>query len=621
MEPCDFCSDEGKTKESSVYCISCRKYMCAVCSKSHAKFLPHHTLRDGTKLRHMEVNTCKEHIGQELEWFCEKDASLLCKACKLLEHKQCAVRKIEDILAEKDVKQEYENNLSDLVRLRDTLHEQQDTLNKELHTFKMRKDDVKEKVDNLQRELNHIFEKFRGGLENDIDEAVEMLHAKLISYENFEQKIDSHIRSVESIKLDECDDTYAFAAAIRLKQTVLKFKALSQRLPIEMNDGALVIKDTKLPSLINELTVLADLPVKPEANVATGHDYQTVAFGPMKLDAACQTELTMENHRLPNMKTENGECTVEIVRNESGDEGEVEQGSSEEMSELPDKLCFEDIKSCTRLKEKDKAIDFTNACSMPNGNVVVCVDGCIRIFDIDLQTKFEFDARDKDFKARHIVAVDNKSIAVSVPSKRSLQIIEVTPNVMFGAIINIAFPCDGLACFKKHFYVYSQNFDEIACAKYSGFRVISSDGNVLKRIQVHDRIYCFDVNKSGHIIYYGYMCGPKNVLKCVSTDGSILFQHAISANPNKIITDHNNNAIICCPSSGKVIVVKPNGSLIRQLYSRFIEGRLDMFTACFNRHTRSLIVSFHDVDIRYSRNACPTSVSKVMIYQINMKDA
>ena len=595
--------------------------MCAVCSKSHAKFLPHHTLNDGTKLRHKEVNKCKEHIGQELEWFCEKDASFLCKVCKLLEHKQCAVRKIEDIVAEKDVKQEYENNLSDLVKLRETLHEQHDTLNKELHTYKERKDDVKERVDNLQRELNNIFEKFRGGLENDTDEEVEMFHAKLISYENFEQKIDSHIRSVENIKLDECDDNYAFAAAIRLKQTLLKFKALSQRLQTPMNDGGLVIKDTKLPSLINELTVLAELPVNSEANVATGHDYQTVALGPMKLDAACQTELTMENHRLTNMNTENGECTKDIARNESGDEGEVEQGSSEEISELPDKLCFEDIKSCTLLKEKNKNIDLTNTCSMPNGNIAFCVDGCISIFDNDMQTKFQFDARDKDFKARHIVAVDNRSIAVSVPSKRFLQIIEVTPKVMFGSIINIAFPCDGLACFKKHFYVYSQNFDEIACAKYSGFRVLSSDGKVLKRIQVHDHIYCFEVNKSGHIIYYGYMRGPKNVLKCLSTDGSILFQHATSANPNKIITDDSNNAIICCPTSGKVIVVKPDGSLIRQLYFRCIEGRLDMFTACFNRHTRSLIVSFNDVDIRYSRNACPTTVSKVMIYQINTKDA
>ena len=89
-----------------------------------------------------------------------------------------------------------------------------------------------------------------------------MLQAKLISYQNSLQMIESHLGVIKSIKLDGRNDKYIFTSAIKMKRKVSKFTALSQRQRVQtdMVDGAkLVIKDTKLPklnaSLIRELTI------------------------------------------------------------------------------------------------------------------------------------------------------------------------------------------------------------------------------------------------------------------------------------------------------------------------------------------------------------------------------
>ena len=562
MNPCDFCSNEGLTENSSAYCASCGKYMCVPCGKSHAKFLPEHILSDGTVIPNKDVKTCKQHIGQVIESFCENDFCLLCKVCKLVEHKQCAVRKIDDVIIERHLKQEFETNLADLVGLRDTLNESQDKTRDELEAYTKRRDDMKERIDKLQRGLNGIFDTYKRNIET-TDEDVDMFHAKLISYQNFHQRIESHLRSIERLKLDECDNKYIFASGIELKQIYVKGKALSETLKANTkNDVLFTINDTKLPSLIRELNMITKQPCIPLPDVsgASGQSSQSIGAGSLKIDQACQTDINIDN-RLQTNKENADSSTIsgqtENICSLSGNQistvKEVEQGSSEEMSELPDKICFDNIKACTLLKEVKGNIDLTNACAMANGEVVVCESGCLKIFDKDMALQYQFDAQDSDFKPKHVVAVDNKSVFVSMPQKKILQLLAVIPNIEFGKQLQLTCHCDDLACFEKQLYVYTENFEETSCFKYSGFYFISLDGTTLCRMKLLDTIRCFNVNKDGNIIYFGCQQGTNdNFIKCVSKEGYILFKYATSAKPNTIISDYSDNSIICCPSSGKV---------------------------------------------------------------------
>ena len=139
MNPCDLCSNNGNAEDSSAYYAGCQKYMCVACWKLHAEILSDHRLNDKTKIRSKEVNTCEDHTGEELEWFCENDVFLLCNVCKLAEHQQCTLRKIEDIVTEIDVRKEFENNLPDLVRLRDTFNGRIDKTKKDIDSYSNKK--------------------------------------------------------------------------------------------------------------------------------------------------------------------------------------------------------------------------------------------------------------------------------------------------------------------------------------------------------------------------------------------------------------------------------------------------------------------------------------------------
>ena len=235
MKACVFCSKNGKTENSSAYCAGCQKYMCVACWKLHAEILSAHRLKDRTKIRSKEVNTC-----EELEWFCENDVCLLCNVCKMVDHQQCTLRKIEDIVAKKDVKQEFENNLADLVRLRDTFNERIDKTKKDIESYSNKNAGVIEKINNLQIVLNQIFERFKTDVGVGEAENMEMLQAKLISYQNSLQMIESHLGVIKSIKLDGRNDKYIFTSAIKMKKKVSKFTALSQRKRVQtdMVDGA-----------------------------------------------------------------------------------------------------------------------------------------------------------------------------------------------------------------------------------------------------------------------------------------------------------------------------------------------------------------------------------------------
>ena len=67
-----------------------------------------------------------------------------------------------------------------------------------------------------------------------------------------------------------------------------------------------------------------------------------------------------------------------------------------------------------------------------------------------------------------------------------------------------------------------------------------------------------------------------------------------------------------------VIVVRPSGSHCRDLVSRCIKGRLKMFSACFNKYSKTLLMAFQDA---YVSEFQDRREAKVMIYRIDMNDA
>ena len=78
-----------------------------------------------------------------------------------------------------------------------------------------------------------------------------------------------------------------------------------------------------------------------------------------------------------------------------------------------------------------------------------------------MNLKIQFEARSGSPK--HVVVMDSKSVAISVPAKKILQIVSIIPKIEFGKEIHLTCKCDGLACHKGQFYVYTKCMDETSC--------------------------------------------------------------------------------------------------------------------------------------------------------------
>ena len=379
MNPCNFCGLEGLTQDAVAFCASCRKYLCGACVKSHGKFLPGHTLSHGTDMPKNNVfkayKTCKIHVNQIMELYCDEHCCMFCKFCKPVEHNGCSVKTIIDVVKDRNVGQEFDSNFASLTELCNMIDEKRDDMQNELETYSERKEVMETKVRALQKGLNDIFVSYTKRLKTNERDDLEMMTLKLQSYRSFYQKIKDQLTSMKVLKTESCREAL-FIYTIRLKQLEKQYTDVIKKLETNANDDAMfVLKDQRLPGLIQELNDINGFEAGLEScNLATGGavgDSQ-LRHSPrsekLTVDQTSQTDVIFQDHYEPYEK----EKEFSVGDGRAGKSGktenyqtcetdDVEHGSSEEASEQPPERSFMDIKSFSLVKE-NTTIDLINVC-------------------------------------------------------------------------------------------------------------------------------------------------------------------------------------------------------------------------------------------------------------------
>ena len=103
---CDICIDDGKEKESMVFCTHCEKHLCKSCKSLHQKFCPTHKTVTGKECiedrKPKDPSICEPHEDEDVQYYCNEHAVILCRFCKSLSHSKCVIKTIKGLCRDLD---------------------------------------------------------------------------------------------------------------------------------------------------------------------------------------------------------------------------------------------------------------------------------------------------------------------------------------------------------------------------------------------------------------------------------------------------------------------------------------------------------------------------------------
>ena len=92
---CEPCLRENEEEAATNYCLSCREYLCVLCTKSHRKFLAikDHKIVNLCEMESVQIfptlelaNRCPIHCNEEIQMYCADHEQLCCTLCGATTH-------------------------------------------------------------------------------------------------------------------------------------------------------------------------------------------------------------------------------------------------------------------------------------------------------------------------------------------------------------------------------------------------------------------------------------------------------------------------------------------------------------------------------------------------------
>ncbi|XP_078329295.1 uncharacterized protein LOC144624031 [Crassostrea virginica] len=263
---CEPCLRENEEEAATSYCLSCREYLCVLCTKSHRKFLAikDHKIVNLCEMESVQVfptleeaNRCPIHCNEEIQLYCADHEQLCCGLCGATTHKKCenismVNKAAQDLMERGDI---------------DSLIDATNTLKEKLFCVKTEKEINKEEIQNTEDNTRLKFEEeFRSTiqhLEKLKDEYLdkmastskkgkEKLQKEIDSLEDSAICLNSCIQSLQIAK-NTCNEKERMVKFITAKKTFAKLKEIQFKYTIKVK----VERD--ITPLWNEICNLHDI--------------------------------------------------------------------------------------------------------------------------------------------------------------------------------------------------------------------------------------------------------------------------------------------------------------------------------------------------------------------------
>ncbi|XP_045172287.2 uncharacterized protein LOC123534213 [Mercenaria mercenaria] len=192
--------------------------MCETCYKSHRKPAPcrNHILLDKTQMpKTMSpgknsldlTETCDQHHGKVIEYYCKDHKSLGCSPCMTMNHRSCKIDYIPDVSSNYIASSQYQSLLKSL----ETLHENLKAITKSITEKKNRiqenQDRIKADIQKFRQEINATLDKWEDQLYKDVDSLFsredQRTDSTLTHCHEMKRKVETQQKSLRSFEQDQ----------------------------------------------------------------------------------------------------------------------------------------------------------------------------------------------------------------------------------------------------------------------------------------------------------------------------------------------------------------------------------------------------------------------------------
>ena len=608
---CDYCAKKSKTNAACGFCPQCRKHLCSTCETFHGQLFDHELLYGHQipeeKTAHKDTFTCEIHVNQVVELYCENHADVFCKFCQSIKHAGCDVKKIKQALQERNIKEEIQAKKDSLEELQTNIGMVQNDIENKLRTYSKNKEELQGKLLEIRTYIDNCIE------ELDLNVVIDLgtLEANKQACVHLNQKVKKHCKSSRAFSNGQIEEEL-FHSVLQWNHVHDKYTRLLRNIENATKSCGQFIKQSRhISSLIQQLPVSS---YTSEDHLSEDHlsqaDMALSQFEiPVRLtkDQSCQVgnvlhdpfkDLTSLHENLEVADIDNNDQTGKPNTDLYGEE----QASSEEIVEqCTVKTSFGDIVSCTSIKDviMEKDAKITHCCFFPSGRALICVNNkTLTILDHELKATEYMNCVNS---VGYITHVDKDTAAVAVVSSGTWSLffidVSVTKDLQKDREIQLKILCEGMACFNKTVYVYTNDLKISSNLIFKGVQMISKGGDILKNIQLLDYYTGFSINSYGNITYVSetrYFNGSKEqFFKCVTSKGDV-----VSCSPmgKKFLDyycrvyDDDGNGIGYNKSDKQIEVVKLDGIVKPILVKNGEEERISaMF---YDKYSNTLLVQF-----------------------------
>lgn len=494
---------------------------------------------------------CELHGTHAVEFYCPEHDVILCRFCKPINHKECFVKDVNSLCEEKLLNQNIGTTLSKLTTLEEKTKIALDAIKTTRATVVTDIAIKRKSLRELRKDFNELFNSYESSLSIYEKTGLEQIAAEEETYRCIIQQVKLAHNNLESVQ-HKTTGTFLFHASLK---TVQMSKSLA-------NVVDKVGNDSKQEFIFDEKDHVSKI---------------------------IEDFLTLFNQE-ENKRDSLSEKTTNLE---------------------PDYQSFWNINHCSLTKEVDAKLKsdkyspcITGCCFTRNNQLVLCdnANSKVKFLDTNINHKYELPFIGKPFD---VVSVNNDKIIVSVPDRKLLQYVAITPGIKMGSGLRVGDSCYSLdlandkiyACFENMQYTYNYMTNVQTISKRDcGVRIYTVDGKVLKSITMmpigEGRPLYLALNSDGSKIFYSGESDADTFVICTTDTEHGLYKYAgkMLSKPRALVSDDDDNVLVCDGSSNVVLVVNSDGIRSKCLLTE--TDKLDSpISVCYNKESRTLVVA------------------------------
>ena len=514
---CGPCSQRGRTREATHYCIDCPDYLCDDCKDYHCTLAVtrNHTIMSGSTILVSARGKpslgiiCGCNKGQPVAFYCDDHQEIICGACKTFSHHKCTTFTIQEKCSDYRSSQ-LDSILAEIKSLEVKYKRlKQDSTGSKKEVNKL-KEDCQKEIKRYRKELDTIFDNLESNILTELDKWKQDRHCH----------VDQNVSTID--------------AALNVLRVDCK------RLEDAKRDGkkeVMFIADTQVSKSIHgyarKLGELEKAFEKPALSFE-GNDLLADLVAGINSLGSLKYQRISDKHdnKLPGKSYSTGSTKMMKDRKiKSRSEVNVRTGGDAEDPW---------ITGCT---------------VMPNGHVVLCdrKNNQIKVLDGSwtitgrLELPSPWDAS----------VIDSSNVLVSSPGTQQLQKVQVFPKMKTGRTIKLDKKCRGVAVSGQEIYTTCR----------SEVMVLDMQGNIKRRLGTNqDGSNLFTnpnyitVSASGEKIFVSDS-GTHSVA-CLTPSGTVIYTYKDGdiSWPRGLICDSGDNVLVCGWGSHNVHTISPDGN-------------------------------------------------------------